>query len=73
MKDIAHALLFLLLVLLTGCSALMDMRRDCDVLVDKLREAKPAELWSIAQVYRSNGCADSRKVAEPQEWVKQAR
>jgi len=52
-----------------GCAAI-DTRSDCRVLVEKLREATPAELMSVAQVYRANGCADQRKTPEMHEWVK---
>lgn len=43
---------------LFGC--ILDFKWDCRIIEDKLKEAKPAEIYSLAEVYRMNGCTEHR-------------
>ena len=61
MKIERAMLISVLLALMTGCG-LIDSRTDCAVIVDKMEKASVAELWSVSQVYRANGCTDHRKL-----------
>lgn len=49
------------LLTMTSCG-MMDNRSDCAVIVEKMEKASVAELWSVSQVYRANGCTDHRKL-----------